>query len=775
MSRRLILLLLLSVLSAGFPAHAQTEDAVSEAQENQAGPERIAELVAEVDSLRTSEPYRALEAGLEALTLLQQYPDPVAEVSIRNEMSWANRVVGDHTEALNLAEQSLAIAQANGNLPGAARALNNIGVVYFYLGDNEQALDYWLQSLAVREEIGEARGIAGSLNNIGLLYIRQKEHRSAIEYLNRALDISQTNGNAEYSLNHLDNLGEAYASLGEFDTAENYYLSALQLAASPDMREGRVSVLVNLGALELDRNNMMAAESYLNEGRQLAADMGGRSKEAEAGYYLAKLYQQQNRANEAISVGESALTIAKQLGEKHLVRDLHQTLASLYEDTGALKDALWHIKLHTRLQEQLFDSERQNKMALLQTRFEMAESQKEIALLTKDRAIQALEIESAKASARIWQSSLIAAATLCLALFLAFRSRTRSRSRLAMIADNYNHLLRSLPLGVLALDDEGEVRFANEALDTITQQSDEALSRLKQQVSQMRSQERTVEEWSLPIQGEPPRQLLLVVKDRFDDAGQQSGYWLLATDLTEQKATNAQLIQASKLATLGEMSTGMAHELNQPLNVIALAVANLSMAVNKGKADDNAVLTKLGKIKAAVDRASHIIDHMRAYGRVADVGLSSLDVGEVIACACDLMAAQLKLANVRLDTQSVQPGLFVKGNAIQLEQVLLNLINNARDAIVETGDAGGITISAERLKKRVQITVRDTGGGIPEHALPHIFEPFFTTKPVGKGTGLGGSISYGIIRDMQGDMWAENVNEGAQITITLPESSPNAD
>jgi len=284
----------------------------------------------------------------------------------------------------------------------------------------------------------------------------------------------------------------------------------------------------------------------------------------------------------------------------------------------------------------------------------------------------------------------------------------------------------------------------------------------------MISKGKTVTEWQLGLDGRSPKSLLMVVNQRLDEKGQESGWWAIVTDLTEQKQTSAQLVQASKLATLGEMSTGMAHELNQPLNVISLATSNLKFLISKGRASEESTLPKLERIDGAVRRAASIIDHMRAYGRLAGEDLSIIEIYEIVRGACELLGEQLKLSNVELVNEVQSRGLTIRGNAIQLEQVLINLVNNARDAIRDSGNPGKVTVSAEERTGRVLLAVSDTGGGIPADVLPHIFEPFFTTKPVGKGTGLGGSISYGIVRDMQGDMWAENIEGGARITISLP-------
>ena len=340
--------------------------------------------------------------------------------------------------------------------------------------------------------------------------------------------------------------------------------------------------------------------------------------------------------------------------------------------------------------------------------------------------------------------------------------------RLSTIAANYDELLRSLPLGVLAVDGASRVQFLNDALGEMTEHSQEAIARLKTQAAMMLATNTTVDEWQLTLEDRPPKTLLLVVNHRLDERGNESGLWVIATDMTQQKQTNAQLIQASKLATLGEMSTGMAHELNQPLNVISLAISNLRFSIKKGKATPESTAAKLDRIDAAVHRAASIIDHMRAYGRLASEGLTRIDVADTVSGACNLLREQLKLVNVELINQVRHEGLWINGNAIQLEQVLINLINNAKDAIRENSHEGRVTVDAEMAGLRVMIRVSDTGGGIPDHVLPHVFEPFFTTKPVGKGTGLGGSISYGIIREMQGDIWAENISGGAQITISLP-------
>jgi C4-dicarboxylate-specific signal transduction histidine kinase len=212
-----------------------------------------------------------------------------------------------------------------------------------------------------------------------------------------------------------------------------------------------------------------------------------------------------------------------------------------------------------------------------------------------------------------------------------------------------------------------------------------------------------------------------------------------------------QLIQASKMSTLGEMASGVAHELNQPLNVIRMGATFLSKMIKKGqKIEDEELKTVTEEIVGQVDRASAIINHMRDFSRIG-VKTTKLDVNVPIRNIFGILGQQFKVRNIELelDLDDNLPNIMADSN--KLEQVLLNLVVNARHAIEEKDKPGGkVTIKSFSDRGHVAISVSDTGNGISEHILDKIFEPFFTTKKVGVGTGLGLSISYGIVKDYGG-------------------------
>ena len=254
----------------------------------------------------------------------------------------------------------------------------------------------------------------------------------------------------------------------------------------------------------------------------------------------------------------------------------------------------------------------------------------------------------------------------------------------------------------------------------------------------------------------------LVVNIRISPAEYPGKKVLLVTtsDITKRLETEQQLIQASKMATLGEMATGVAHELNQPLSVIKTASSFFIKKINKQEPLDEKILfTMLQKIDDNVDRTTKIINHMRQFARKSDMDLQKIQLNEVLERAFEIFSQQLKLRGIEVvwDIEKALP--LIMADPSRLEQVFINLLLNARDAIEERWGA----MEIEKADKKIVLKTRsdrhnvicevcDTGVGVPQALADKIFEPFFTSKEVGKGTGLGLSISYGIIKDCGGNI-----------------------
>ena len=235
----------------------------------------------------------------------------------------------------------------------------------------------------------------------------------------------------------------------------------------------------------------------------------------------------------------------------------------------------------------------------------------------------------------------------------------------------------------------------------------------------------------------------------------------------ELRDKQEQLVQAGKLATLGELTTGVAHELNNPLNNIGLYVGNVIDRVHLGELDTERSLADLEKAMDQVRKATEIISHLRTFGRAAPVTIERVDVDDVIERALALMHEQLRLRAIEVELDLSPEELVVLGNPIQLEQVFINLLTNARDALIEA-PTRIIRIASKLDGDRIEILVADTGPGIPAHIQQRIFDPFFTTKEVGAGTGLGLSITYSIVKEHAGEIALVPARKGATFRIVLP-------
>jgi PAS domain S-box-containing protein len=358
-------------------------------------------------------------------------------------------------------------------------------------------------------------------------------------------------------------------------------------------------------------------------------------------------------------------------------------------------------------------------------------------------------------------------------------------------------------VGIVAMDAQGLIQIFNwAAVHILGYHASEVVGHLtlEQIRARRRSEERrgavspivhAREGEELWIDKQGDEHLLAVNSSEIVDSdGNQRGMLVIFIDVTESRKLEAelqlnelQLIQSAKLATLGEMATGIAHELNQPLNNIGLLASRMSRKVAAGASGDDQAMReffedRLRKIQAQVERAGKIIDHLRAFGRPRTKQLERVRVQDPVEGVMVFLREQLVRRDISVVIDLPDDLPRVEADEARLEQVLMNLILNARDALEEVSgaDKKEVRISAARStlgdEPRISIQVRDTGHGIPREVIDRVFEPFFSTKEVGKGTGLGLSISYGLVHEFGGTLEVESEpGSGTTFTINLREAA----
>ncbi|HYT99219.1 MAG TPA: PAS domain S-box protein [Gemmatimonadales bacterium] len=240
-------------------------------------------------------------------------------------------------------------------------------------------------------------------------------------------------------------------------------------------------------------------------------------------------------------------------------------------------------------------------------------------------------------------------------------------------------------------------------------------------------------------------------------------------DVTDQKMLQEQLIQSEKMSAIGQLVSGVAHELNNPLAGIS-AFAQLLLSEKRFPPDQR---TAAEMIYAEARRASRIVQNLLTFARQHKPERTPTQVNQVLDDTLELRGYELRVRGIDVERDYDEQVPETMADAHQLQQVFLNLITNAEQAMERSErDKQRLTVRTRRAGDVLRIEIEDTGAGIPPNLLERIFNPFFTTKPTGSGTGLGLSISLGIVREHEGRIWAENAAQGARFVIDLPIVAP---
>ena len=263
--------------------------------------------------------------------------------------------------------------------------------------------------------------------------------------------------------------------------------------------------------------------------------------------------------------------------------------------------------------------------------------------------------------------------------------------------------------------------------------------------------------------------------------GQLKAFMVVIRDISERKLFEKQLRHSERMAGIGELATGMAHEINQPLNTISLSIDNIIFALDNNTITETYLRTKINKVFDNITRIKKIIDHVRTFSRDQDDFIQvSFDINNSIKNCISMVTEQMDHKEINLIFKHPDEIPAITGNNYRFEQVILNLLINAKDAIEEKkkGDRNNhkkkIEISTSLTDKTIVIEIKDNGIGIKPEVIDKVLLPFYTTKAPGQGTGLGLSISYGIIKELGGEIEIESKpNIGTTVLIKIPANEPS--
>jgi len=711
------------------------------------------------------------------------------------------------TDAIEFYQKSYYLSQNYEDSLQQSIITERIGIVFQDILNYDKALEYYLLTLKLREKKSDNASYAAIMMNIGNLYYDLEKYEIAYEYYQKTHEIFIKTENQLDIAGISVNLGNVYQEMNKSEKALKHYRQALLIFRELDDQYGIAQVFNNMGTVFLDQENNVEALVYFQSSEKTIRKIDNTYLETLISLNLGATYINLNFLEEARTQLKKCLKLAviNKLIDMRL--SAYYELSRLYSKLNSSAKTYEFSEKYINLKDSIFSEESDKRIANLRIQYELNTKEEEI-----EDLYQAKETQLKIRNYFILMSILIL--LLLIVLFILFRNKIRSNRMLAESRKKFQDMFEKHSAIMLLIDpDNGDIVNCNKAaleyygfmntkgvfanLYNISTSPHTVISKslkeslIKKQsriISQHRLSDnriRDIELFSTPIEFGNKILIYAIVQDITEQLHYENELKLLNIDLENRidlqvkKVQKQQelLMQKSKLESLGKLAAGIAHEINQPIGGISLSIDNLLIKFKKKELTLDYLSQKHKKLMESIDKIRNIINQVRTFSRDQQfVSLDKVDISKVIYDSISMLDVQFKNHNVDLKVRIEENIGLIIGNKHKMEQVVLNLLSNAKDAVDERAKKlkendykKSIFINAYPKSKKIQLAIKDNGIGIPEEFQQKIFDPFYTTKDPEKGTGLGLSIIYGIIEEMKGSISVESkINNYTLFRITIP-------
>ncbi|MFI5185329.1 MAG: tetratricopeptide repeat protein [Chitinophagales bacterium] len=796
-----------------------------------------------------TQPKLGLELSSEAKKLSEEFSYPKGLAYALRNMGVSHRYLSNLETALSLSFEALDMFTEMGEKSGEAQAYVSIGAIYYYMGDLERGLDYFLKGVRYNEEIGKKQPLAYAFNGAGYIYGVLGDYKKGLEFLQRALAISkELEGSYDLQSSILDSMAVAYANDGQIDKAYEAYLECLQISEASSQKVNMGYALFGIGDLMERQSRFEEAKEYFLKSLAIRKEIGYKVGEATSLLHLGKLFLKQGDSVQAKEYLLESLKVAEDIKAKAVIYEAHEALAELYERKEDIQSFVKHYKLFHKYKSEVFKDEQESKQKYLNIQHEMEKLKQETEINRLTNVVMKEKNAELEKKTEELEQSYNNISVLS-KIGRDITSTLDLDTILNTVYENVNELMDAtvFGIGIYRPDEEAiEYRLAIEqgkrfkpyqrkmndksqlAVWCIENNKEIFINDIQIEFSRyLKDIDYTVpasvvlEDGSMPKNPNSLIYLPLQVKDKIIglisvqsyEKNAYSQYHLdilktlasytsaalynarsyesLQHALNELKLTQEQLIQSEKMASLGELTAGIAHEIQNPLNFVnnfselnKELIGEMRTEIDSENYDDAKKLAKdiednEGKINHHGKRADAIVKGMLQHSRTSSGQKELTDINalcdEYLRLAYHGHRANDKSFNAKFETDFDKGVGMINIIPQDIGRVILNLINNAFYAVTERrkqnlkGYEPTVTIITKKFADKVELRVIDNGNGIPQKVIDKIFQPFFTTKPTGQGTGLGLSLSYDIVKAHGGEIKVETKEgEGSEFIISLP-------
>ena len=710
-------------------------------------------------------------------------------------------------KTLEYSNSALKLSQELKYLKGEAQSLNNIGVGYYYIGEYERSLDYFLRSLDLRKELGEKKDIVSSLNNIGIIYDDLNNFSKAMEYYIASLDIYEELKDKNGIAISLHNIGVVYENQSNYNKALEYLLRALIYYQEISDKKGEASSLGNIGIIYKDLSNYDKAIEYHLESLKISKEISDKIGIARALDNIGIIYDNLGDYDKAIDYYQQSLDIEQLIGDKQGVAGSYNNIGIIYDDRKDYEKALEYYFLSLDIYKETNDrngiANTYNNIGVVlenQERFETSLEyhlnamqifeeighKKGYAASLNNIASVYLKIDNYEQAKIYFNRSLEVAEKIEIKdLIIEIYQKL---SDLYILENNYPDALKFYKLYSQVKDSiftkEKFERIAGmqttyEVEQLIQQQQQEIeLLQKDNEIYRLEVEKHILNKWRLysglflflimiaviyylyRIKYRANIKLEKQVEERTKDLKIINEQ--LKKEISERKKIENQLIRSERLAGIGELAAGVAHEIRNPLGNIS---SSARYCLSKYKLSKQ-VKQYLEIIMEDSERANSIIKGLLDFASPRELALKTESIIEIVEGILNSVQARCLENNIKIIRDFTDNIPQISVDKKWLGRALLNLVVNAIQAMSQEGE---IKISILNIPENdeIRIIILDTGSGISVKNLKRIFDPFFTTRA--DGVGLGLSLAHQIITDHNGTLYIESkLKQGTRVMINFP-------
>lgn len=717
---------------------------------------------------------KAVEYFTSSYSIRLELEDTLRQVEVLTHLGETQSMLKNTKQARSYYMLLLDLQKSRGEKREVLTVLEQLAQIYTQLGEREKALDYELQVLAIKKELGEVLGLASSLNKIGNLYKNLNNNPLALRYFKESL-------------------------------ALNYQIGGEHEGNQDD------DVLMNIAFIHQAEGDYNEALKYLFDALEIRRGRGDLVSAAVVNHEIAYTYLALDKLKPAKEYAEMAVAWAEREKAYEVLVNGYKILSDVYLRDGDDEKALKYYKRHTEVMRQLYMAQNKQKQKLLEKQLEIERKEKEFKLLLIDKEMKDLEVKELQYIFDKKESdmALLKKEKELQEVSLKHQQSEKEKAQQTLMLSQQSYEVeknnREMRIQSLRLSQkELEEKERQKTIALLKERK--ALQESELGVSQamrtfffglsvlfaiilfliyrsyiLKKKANT----SLALQNMEIQQQ----KDRLEQA------------MKELKAVHTQIVQSEKMASLGELTAGIAHEINNPINFVYAGVDGLRVSLegllevlNKyAELDASGNIAEIKKVLAEVkrikqqlyfeetkdnvfqvvnaikegaSRTAEIVKGLRSFSRLDETELKQANIHECIDSTLILLNSKIPDNHIAIEKHYDLSIPEIECFPGQLNQVFMNIISNAIDSI--SGE-GKVSISTKNLRDNVQIRISDTGRGMSEEIKSKIFQPFFTTKGPGEGTGLGLSITFGIIDRHHGKVSVDSEKgKGTIFTITIP-------